>query len=135
MSRPKLLVLLLALAFLYASCSKHKDPTLPHREKDPALQTALDELTRLASYTQTGLNYSEYSDRLLTAKGNIDVALQRTADLSAKVRIEHAVRCYVEARNEWKKKMEDKYHSGDYVQVYWSDGAVATRLVQCNGRI
>ena len=128
MSPPKLIALLVLLAFTLGACSKHKDPTLPQREKDAALQTALDELTRLSSYTETGLNYTEYSDRLLTAKGNIDVALQRTADQSAKAKIEHAVSCYVDARNEWKKKLEDKYYFGEGVQHYWSEGTTATRL-------
>ena len=79
MSHRKPLALLVLLALTLGACSEHKDPTLPQQKKDPALQAALDELTRLGSFTETGLNYTEYSDRLLTAKGNIDVTLQRTS--------------------------------------------------------
>ena len=35
-------VLLVVLAFTHGACTKHKDPTLSLREKDPALQSALD---------------------------------------------------------------------------------------------
>ena len=79
-----------------------------HREKDAALQTALDELTRLGSFTGAGLNYSEYSDRLLTGKGNIDVALQRTTDEAAKAKIDLAVSYYVAARKAWGLSLEYK---------------------------
>lgn len=128
MSTTKHLALLVLLTFTFGACSKPKDPTLPQREKDAALQTALDELIRLGSYTETGLSYTEYSDRLLTTKGNIDVALQRTSDQSAKKKIELAVSCYVQARTEWKKKIDDEYHFGMGVQHYWSEGSTATKL-------
>lgn len=98
------------------------------RPKDPALQEALEQLTRLSSYTDTGLNYSEYSDRLLTAKANIEVALQQTNDQRAKEKIERAVSFHVEARNEWRRKIDDKYYSGDGVQPFWLEATAATRL-------
>jgi len=122
-----MLVIIAAFAPLGA-CSEHKDPTLPQQKKDPALQSALDELTRLSSFTETGLNYNEYSDRLLTAKGNIDVALQRTSDQPAKERINLAVSCYVEARTEWKMKLDSKYHAGVGPQHYWQEATAAASL-------
>ena len=96
MSHRKPLALLVLLALTLGACSEHKDPTLPQQKKDPALQAALDELTRLGSFTETGLNYTEYSDRLLTAKGNIDVTLQRTSDEPAKAKIKEAVSCFAD---------------------------------------
>ena len=128
MSHSKLFALLISLVFTLAACSKHKDPTIPHREKDAALQTALDELTRLSSYTQTGLNYSEYSDRLLNTKGNIDVALQRTSDAAAKDKIDQAVAFYLEARNAWKRKIDNKYYSGPEAQEFWAKASLAAKL-------
>ena len=111
MSYPKVFALLVLLSFTLAACSKHKDPTLQHREKDAALQTALDELKRLSSYTETGLSYAEYSERFLTAKGNIDVALQHTTDEAAKSRIKVVLAYYTIARDEW--KIYTDHPSGD----------------------
>ena len=128
MSHRKPLALLVLLALTLVACSEHKDPTLPQQKKDPALQAALDELTRLGSFTETGLNYTEYSDRLLTAKGNIDVTLQRTSDEPAKAKIKEAVSCYVDARSEWMKKLDDKNYSGRGVQYFWKKATAATSL-------
>jgi hypothetical protein len=118
------------LASLIA-CSKHNDPTLSRGQKDPALQTALDELTRLGSYTKTGLNYTEYFDRLLTAKGNIDVALQHTSDKAAKSRIEVALIYYIGARDSWKDSIDHDHGSTsfiyeNYVQEQWRKASDAT---------
>src|ERR1700730_3791032 len=104
-----LLVLVSLSLMVTAACSKHKDPTLPNREKDAALQTALDELTRLQAYTATGLSYSEYSDRLLTAESNIEVALKRTGDEAAKAKIRKAISYYVAAREVWSDSINSKY--------------------------
>src|SRR5262249_33142801 len=68
---------------------------------DPSLQTAVDELTRLDSYANTGLNYTDYQSRLLTTKANIDVALQKTNDSDAKERIEDALDHFLRARDRW----------------------------------
>jgi hypothetical protein len=110
------------LSLIFGGCSKPK----ANSKDDAALQTALDELTRLNSYTETGLDYSQYSDRLLTAKANIDVALGRTTDARAKEEIEQAVRWYVQARNEWRKQTEDKSYSGLGVQYYLKQGSAAS---------
>ena len=123
-----LVFLLVAVFVLSTGCSKHSDPTLPHQKQDPALQTALDELKRLSSFTEAGLNYTEYSDRLLTAKGNIDVALQRTNDEPAKDKINQAVEYHIEARKEWKRTIDDKYHVGLGPQVGWAKARAATEI-------
>jgi len=102
-----------------AACSKHKDPTVPHREKDAALQTALDELTRLQAYTATGLNYNEYSDRLLTAESNIEVAFKRTSDEPAKTKIRKAMSYYIAARGLWSESIKSEYHS---VKAIYEEG-------------
>ncbi len=128
MSKFKYFAVLLILEGMLA-CSKHSDPTLPHRKQDPALQTALDELQRLHSFTEAGLNYSEYSDRLLTAKGNIDVALQRTTDEAAKHRIGVALSCYVNAREAWRLKIEN-HLAGSYVQDAWTMAARYSNLAR-----
>jgi hypothetical protein len=102
-------------------CSKAK-----HKE-DAGLQTALDELTKLDSYTQTGLDYSQYSDRLLTAKGNVDVALQRTTDSRAKAKIEAALSYYIQARDSWKQSLDKGTRTGTDISVrhYWGEGSSA----------
>lgn len=109
-----LLPIVVALALV--ACSDSKKETVRPRETDPALQPALDELTRLSSYTETGLSYSEYSDRLLTTRANIDVALQRATDRPAKEQIERAIRYYVEARTAWKMKIDYELYSGPTAQ-------------------
>ncbi len=81
---------------LLSGCSRHSGAA---REPDPALQKALDELIRLKSATEVGLTYSEYSDRLLTGKGNVDVALQHCSDDPAKSKIKAAMDYYIAARN------------------------------------
>lgn len=104
---------------------------VPQRN-DAALQTAMDELTRLRSYTQAGISFNQYSDRLLTAKGNIDVALSRTTDSIAKVKIEVALSWYVSARDSWKTCI-DAQLSTDFcfdVEHYWMLGANATDEAQ-----
>jgi hypothetical protein len=82
----------------------------------------------LNSYTETGLNYTEYSDRLLNTKGNIDVALQRTSDAAAKEKIDDAVSLYVKARNAWKRKIDNKYYSGPDAQEFWTKASLAANL-------
>jgi hypothetical protein len=94
--RTDCLLIALAAALALTGCSKREKP----------LQTALDELRRLGAYTETGLNYTEYSNRLLTAKGNVAVVLQHSNDEGAKSRIENALNYYVEAQNAWKAKSE-----------------------------
>lgn len=115
MKNTRLFPLLFLLLFAAtAGCSRRSDPTASARQKDPALQTAMDELTRMKSFTDTGLTYAEYSERLLTTKANIDVALQRTNDEAAKTRITLALEDYIRARDEWKD-------NNDYgVQEFWS---------------
>jgi hypothetical protein len=98
------------------------------KQNDPALQQALDELTRLGSYTETGLNYAEYSDRLLTATGNIEVALKHATDDAAKRKIEEAVDYYVLARTTWEKKIDGSVLTTDYdVQQCWEKGRAAAQ--------
>jgi hypothetical protein len=116
------LTALLAIAsVMLGACSKAK-----HKE-DAGLQTALDELTKLDSYTQTGLDYAQYNDRLLTAKANIDVALQRTTDSAAHAKIEAALSYYIQARDSWKQSL-DKGSSttpDTSVRHYWGEGSKA----------
>jgi ATPase subunit of ABC transporter with duplicated ATPase domains len=87
----------------------------------------LDELTKLDSYTKTGLDYEQYSDRLLTAKGNIDVALQRTTDLRAKAKIEAALSYYIHARESWKQSLDRSTRTtfDTFVRHYWGEGSSA----------
>jgi hypothetical protein len=116
------LTTLLAIASVtLGACSKAK-----HKE-DAGLQTALDELTKLDSYTQTGLDYVQYSDRLLTAKANIDVALQRTTDSRAKAKIEAALSNYIQARDAWKQSLDKGTRTSidTSVRHYWSEGSRA----------
>jgi hypothetical protein len=94
---PKLLFIFILLSCTLIGCSKRKDA---------ALETALDELTRLASYAETG-SFQQYEDRLLTTKGNIDVALQRSSDEGAKRKIGKALKLYFRARDAWKLQIED----------------------------
>jgi len=103
------------------ACSKAK-----HKE-DAGLQTALDELTKLDSYTQTGLDYVQYGDRLLTAKANIDVALQRTTDSRAKAKIEAALSYYIQARDWWKQSLDKGKRTtfDTSVRHYWGEGSSA----------
>jgi hypothetical protein len=91
-------MLFVLVSLMFGACSK--------THKDAALQAAVDELTRLESYTKTGLTYSEYSERVLTAKANIDVALKQTRDSAAKAKIEEAVNEYVHCRDFWKQSID-----------------------------
>jgi hypothetical protein len=116
------LTTLLAIASLtLGACSKAK------QREDAGLQTALDELTKLDSYTQTGLDYVQYSDRLLTAKANIDVALQRTTDSRAKAKIEAALSYYIQARDSWKQSLDKSTRTSfdTSVRHYWGEGSSA----------
>src|ERR1051325_8068782 len=92
---PRLVALLAIASLPLGACSKQKERA--------ALQTALDELTKLDSYTQTGVSYAQYSDRLVTARAHIDVALQRSTDPGAKAKIEAALQHYIQARDWWKE--------------------------------
>ena len=82
----------------------------------------------MSSYTETGLNYTEYSDRLLNTKGNIDVALQRTSDHAAKDKIDQAVSFYLQARNAWKNKIDNKYYFGPDARDFWAKASQAGKL-------
>gem|GEM_PF-3682229 len=116
------LTTLMAIASVtLGACSKAK-----HKE-DAALQTALDELTKLNSYTETGLDYAQYSDRLLTARANVDVALQRTTDSRAKAKIEAALSNYIQARDAWKQSLDKGTSSSSdpSVRHYWGEGSSA----------
>jgi|ERR1700736_6325002 len=129
--RKYLLILPYLFALNYMAGSDQNGPTAAHRQKDdPALQQALDELIRLASYTEAGLNYTEYSDRLLTAKASIDVALQHTTDTLAGLKIQLAVTYYVGAREAWERKIQVRSGSGDdyydnLIHTFWEKGRKA----------
>ncbi len=121
----KTLRILFVLASL-AGCSQNSDSD-PARQH-AAFQAALDELIRLKSFTEVGLSYQQYCDRLLTAKGNIDVALQHADDEAARARINKAFDLYIAARDEWKaesespKGMDANAHA---VRDLWDEAAVA----------
>jgi hypothetical protein len=123
----------IGLALALGACQKPQVQSVvpipsppPH---DPALQAALDELTRIQSYTQTGVTYAQYSDRLLTAKGNIDVDLQRTNDEPANAQIQRAISYYITALDDWKRKIDnDTTYVEDFTQEDWSRGGSAITL-------
>ena len=104
------------LVLALTSCSKHEAP----------LKTAVDELTRLGSCTETGLTYTQYSTRVLTAKGNIDVVLRESKDDGAKSRIETALNYYVEAQNAWTRTPDENYADSEEARSYWTKGKEAT---------
>lgn len=93
------------VTFSLAAPSKPDDPTATLRQRDPALQTALDELTRLNSYIEAGVEYPDYCNRLLDAKGNIDVALRGSNDKEVVEAINRAVKHFIDARDAWKMKL------------------------------
>jgi len=123
--------MLVTTLLLATSCSK--SATTNGNKPDTALQTACDELQRLHSFTLTGLNYFQYSDRLLTAKGIIDVALQHTSDKAAAERVDRAVFCYVEARDNWSQKIRLRNSDID-LQESWSSGGRAVEFAVAYAR-
>lgn len=114
--RTHCLLFALVVALASTGCSKREKP----------LQTALDELRRLGAYTETGLSYAEYSNRLLTAKGNVAVVLQHSNDEGAKSRIENALNYYVEAQNAWKAKSEQGDSRAREIEEYLAKAREAT---------
>jgi hypothetical protein len=106
-------------------CSKHHDPTLIQRHQDPALQTALDELTRINSLVEAGVDYKTYSDRLLTAKGNVDVVLKQTGDDAAKTKIQSVFKFHLLARDAWSDNIGGTLSE---VHKYWAKAAAATAI-------
>jgi hypothetical protein len=90
---------------------------------DASLKAALDELKRLNSYTETGLNFAQYQDRLLTSKANIDIALAGTNDVEGITKIQRALNEYTAARDAWKRSIEDATDSDDTLQRHWSSAA------------
>lgn len=116
---PVLVALLAIVSVTLGACSKQREHA--------ALQTALDELTKLDSYTQTGVSYAQYSDRLSTAKANIDVALQRSTDSRAKAKIEAALQHYIQARDWWKESPDVRLSTSSDIsdRHYWSEGSSA----------
>jgi hypothetical protein len=123
---PKIKCLFLS-SFLLAACSEQKQASDPRRE---ALQGALDELSRLESFTTTGLSYVEYRDRLLTAKANIDVALQKTDDKRANEKILAATDYYVAAQKIWNEKITTGYEKPPGVQGCWQKASNAARFAK-----
>jgi len=101
-------------------CSK-KDA----RQKDPSLQSALDELTRLNSFVETGVTYPQYSERLLVAKGNIDLALRHTNDEQAKIGIKKALDIYITTGEEWKNSIDSGREPAG-LQERWEQAKKAT---------
>jgi hypothetical protein len=122
----KIPVIIAALVVtVFSGCSRHNDIA---RRPDPGIQTALDELTRLKSMTEVGLTYGEYSDRVLTGKGNIDVALQHSNDEAAKPRIKAALGFYVAARNEWKGNVDNNLDEAPAdMQTLWHNADAAAQ--------
>src|SRR4051794_4899470 len=108
------LPLMLVLAF--TSCAEHEAP----------LKTAMDELTRFASCTETSLTYTQYSTRLRNAKGNIDVVLRQSKDEGAKAKIEAALNYYVEAQNAWTRAHDENFGDSEEARAYWTKGKEAT---------
>jgi hypothetical protein len=101
---------LLAATALLSSC---KAP------KDKALEAAINELGELKVVAQT-LNpdahptadrsaFMEYSARLVSAKVNIELALNQTKNEDAKRRIRFALDQYVDAQKEWQHDFDADY--------------------------
>ncbi len=121
----KIPVILFSLLLLVLSgCSRHAEPP---RGPDPALQKALDELIRMKSATEVGLTYSEYSDRLLTCKGNMDVALQHSSDEPGKAKIKTAMGWYVDARKAWKSDIDNSAEGTTNLPGFWKNAEDATQ--------
>ena len=121
------MITLLAITAIFTACSKQSSTGNPQTKADTSLRTAIDELVRLDSYTAVGISYSEYSERLLTANGNIDVSLQHTPDTLAKQRISEAVRFYLEAREVWAENVKNKIQENSNVRLLWLKGEAATK--------
>jgi hypothetical protein len=86
------------------------------RENIEPAKRALESLFKLNSATEAGLNYMQYSDRVLTAKGDLDAALREMkmntqADRKFASSASSAMDSYIKARNSW----------GDYIEKGYSE--------------
>lgn len=86
------------------------------RENVEPAKRAIDSLFKLNSATEAGLNYMQYSDRVLTAKGDLDAALRdmrmnKQADRKFTPAALAAVDSYIEARKDW----------GEYIEKHYSE--------------
>ncbi|MES2572144.1 MAG: hypothetical protein V4710_19065, partial [Verrucomicrobiota bacterium] len=117
MSRSIVLVAVIS-TLTFSACSK---------APDPAIQISLDELTRLDSATQVGINYAQYEERLLTTKGNIDVALQRSKDTAASATVNKVLNLYLNGREAWRMKADPVNGALD-IQEYWTTAREAFQL-------
>jgi hypothetical protein len=79
------------------------------RSVDPDLEQALDELTSLQSACNVSLTYSDFSALFLSAKNNIDAALERTSDKNeiAKTAINRAIGKYQDVRKHWHSNLSN----------------------------
>ena len=80
----------------------------------------LRELQKLESNTNTGLNYEQYSDRLLTATAEVDVTLKEKSDPGFAVRVREIQGGYQKAREVWSKSIHGDSDDRGQLRQIWA---------------
>ena len=83
----------------------------------------IKELRKLESNTNTGLNYTQYSDRLLTTTAEVDVLLKDHPDPAFAARVRHIETCYRTARDAWDENIHGDVTDQHALQKYWKEAS------------
>jgi hypothetical protein len=82
----------------------------PPSEDNTAAKEVYRQLVKLESATQTGLNYPQYCERLLDAKGEIEATLPRVQNYGFRKNAEQALAIYIDAPDLWSFFTRETYH-------------------------
>lgn len=77
----------------------------PRIKSTPAAQNALRTLRRMTSATEVGINFQEYSTRLIDLKADVDEELSQLSVNDLKQEIKLALEAYVDAGTAWNKML------------------------------
>ncbi len=81
----------------------------PKPTPHPAAVAALKSLRKMAGAAQMGINFQEYSSRIIDAKADVDESLAQLPDGEVKKEIALALQAYVDAKTIWNDAATSDY--------------------------
>ncbi len=112
-----------------AESTKAKPPEIPPQEKE-AIENTIKALMKLDSITSTGLNYTEYSSKLLDIKVEFDSAFAKIPNSNPiRVPLAKAMLAFVEARDFWGWCLNNK---GNFAGYIWKNGQIQKEVMDCH---
>ncbi len=110
---------------LFFLLSDKADKVVITTTDDSSKQDVVSILRKMESYTETGINFREYSSKLLDVNAEFKAATSRIADEHFVTSAGYAMDYFHKAKDYWKKSFDDEYgiYTTADVQQSWQSAS------------